>query len=151
MLANAILLAAVSAAVPDRIRSGPEPELRQIEAAIDAFVSSYNAGDIDALMEVYDADFVDISLGTETIAGNTAIESTRLRLQETFARYQGHLKVQTQEIRVEGNMAYDRGILVVTLTPRDGGERITIRRRFLEIWVKKKEGFWRVARAMDNN
>ena len=146
-----LLLAGMPAAIPGPERAGPEADLRQIESAIESFVIAYNAGDVDRLLSAYDTAFVDMPLGTETISGSAAIVSTRERLEQTFANYTGRLEVDTQEIRVEGNLAFDRGVLTVTLTPRSGGERITVRRRFLEIWKKSSAGHWRVFRAMDND
>ena len=53
------------------------------------------------------------------------------------------------EIRASGDLAFTRGSLVLTLTPRKGGPPIVVRRRYLEIW-KNEGGRWLVVRTMDN-
>ena len=70
-------------------------------------------------------------------------------VKDVLARFQGHLEVHNDEITVAGNMAFTRGHLVITLTPRAEGAPQTIERRFLEVW-RKDAGRWRVIRAMDN-
>ncbi len=59
------------------------------------------------------------------------------------------MTVDTQEITILGDLAYDRGTLHVVLTPKKAGPSVIIERRFLEIW-RKEDGKWKIIRAMDN-
>ena len=54
-------------------------------------------------------------------------------------------------IVISGNLAYDYGWHELTLTPRNGGERRLIRKRYLELWKKQQSGDWRIIRYIDND
>ena len=74
----------------------------------------------------------------------------RTRLQHLFERFTVKLAVIVIEIRVQGDVAYDYGWHDVTLTPRDGGQPIRRRDRYVDIWRKNKEGNWKLWMYMDN-
>jgi ketosteroid isomerase-like protein len=118
---------------------------QQIKQAIAQFVEAYNAGDADRIASYYADDLVKLRAG----APAEAKDDTVRRVKDVMARFQGRLEVHNDEITVAGNMAFTRGHLVITLTPRAEGAPQTIERRFLEVW-RKDAGRWRVIRAMDN-
>jgi uncharacterized protein (TIGR02246 family) len=119
-----------------------EQEIRQ---AIAQFVEAYNAGDADRIASYYADDLVKLRAG----APAEAKDDTVRRVKDVMARFQGHLEVHNDEITVAGNMAFTRGRLSITLTPRGEGAPQTIERRYLEVW-RKDAGRWRVIRTMDN-
>jgi uncharacterized protein (TIGR02246 family) len=120
-------------------------EAEAILAAIQAFVVAYNSSDLGALLAYYADDLVKVRQGAEP---KSKVETAR-RLREVFDRFQTHVKVSNTEVVVSGDMALTRGTFRVTLTPRDGGERQEVARRYLEIW-HKRDGAWQVTRTMDN-
>lgn len=127
-----------------------DPDVAAIRKAIDQFIASYNTGRVDDLLKVYSADFVDMSQGEHTLRGRNAIDDTAQRIRDTFRKFNPHLEVDTEEIIVSGDYAFDRGELTVSLTPKAGGDPVIVKRRFLEVWRKESNGEWRVIRAMDN-
>jgi len=128
---------------PERLTTMSDEE--QIKQAIAQFVEAYNAGDADRIASYYADDLVKLRAG----APAEAKDDTVRRVKDVMARFQGHLEVHNDEIVVAGNMAFTRGRLLITLTPRAEGAPQTIERRFLEVW-RKDAGRWRVIRAMDN-
>jgi uncharacterized protein (TIGR02246 family) len=118
---------------------------KAIDAAIAEFVSAYNAGNLEAVMDYYAPDLIKLRQGSppETKA------ETAQRIKTVFDRYNSRVDVVTDEIHVSGKTAYTRGSFRVTLTPKMGGEPQTVDRRYLEIW-RKENGRWLVARTMDN-
>jgi ketosteroid isomerase-like protein len=54
------------------------------------------------------------------------------------------------EIRLQGDVAYDYGWHDLTLTPKDGGQPIRRRYRYVDIWRRNKEGKWKLWMYMDN-
>lgn len=118
---------------------------REILRAIDAFAGAYAAGDLNALASYYADDLLKLRQG--------AAEETRAqvvaRVQGALSLARGRVEVDNQELEIEGDMAYTRGVFTVTLTPKDGGEPQRFTRRYLEIW-RKRDGRWRVCRAIDN-
>jgi ketosteroid isomerase-like protein len=118
---------------------------QQIRQAIAEFVAAYNAGDAGRIASYYAEDLVKLRSG----APAEAKDDTVRRVKDVMARFQGHLDVHNDEITVSGDMAFTRGRLSITLTPRGEGAPQTIERRYLEIW-RKDAGRWRVIRTMDN-
>jgi hypothetical protein len=55
-------------------------------------------------------------------------------------RFTAKLVVIVIEIRLQGDIAYDYGWHDLTLTPKDGGEPIRRRDRYVDIWRRNKEG-----------
>jgi uncharacterized protein (TIGR02246 family) len=120
-------------------------EREEIEAAIAGFIAAYNSGDLNGVLESYDDSLVKLRQGATP---ETKSEVAR-RLARVFESFRTRVEVLNQEIEVGGDLAFARGRFRVTLTPRAGGERREVQRRYLEIW-RKRAGRWRVARTMDN-
>ncbi len=59
------------------------PDQQRIRRQIDQFVQAYNVGDVDRLMAVYTADFIDMSDGEATLSGVQARTETTARLKDT--------------------------------------------------------------------
>jgi ketosteroid isomerase-like protein len=116
-----------------------------ITLAVDRFREAFEAGDVEAIAAYYTDDLVKLRQGLPA-EGKTELVR---RLRETFREFDGRLEVTNDEIVTSGAFAFIRGRLVVTLTPRKGGEARVLRRRFLEIWRREGER-WRVCRTMDN-
>ena len=117
----------------------------EIEAAINGFIAAYNSGDLNGVLESYDDSLVKLRQGATP---ETKSEVAR-RLARVFEGFRTRVEVLNQEIEVGGDLAFARGRFRVTLTPRAGGARQEVQRRYLEIW-RKRGGRWRVARTMDN-
>jgi ketosteroid isomerase-like protein len=124
---------------------------REIRAAVEAFTEAYNAGDLQNLPAIFAVNLVDMSAGGPTRSGAEARKHFVARVAETHAKFRPHLVIEIDEIQVAGEWAYQRGSLVVTLTPKAGGEESFIRQRYLEIWRRDGGGRWRIAVEMDNS
>ena len=123
----------------------PNGDRDRIAAAIDAFIAAYNAGDVAKVLAYYADDLIK---ERQDAAAETKKETAR-RIEQVFRDFEGRLSVSNDEIVTSGDLAYARGTLRLTLTPRAGGAPRVLERRFLEIW-RKREGDWLVVRTMDN-
>src|SRR6266704_4097286 len=128
----------------------PQGDADAIAAAIREIIQAYDSGDADRLITVYADDFIDLSEGAPTLAGPAAREAAATRLRDTFSRNAVRLDRSTDEIRVDRDVAYARGRVTLTLTPKDGGAPTVVVRRILEVWRNGRDGCWRITRAMDN-
>ncbi|MGE5276526.1 MAG: YybH family protein [Acidobacteriota bacterium] len=137
--------AAGGGAAPDR-SDAAAGDRNRIAEAIDAFVAAYNAGDAARIIAYYADDLIKERQGA---AAETKTQTAR-RIEQVFREHRGELSVSNEEIVTSGDLAYTRGTLRLTLTPRAGGPPRTLERRFLEIW-RKRQGEWRVVRTMDNS
>jgi ketosteroid isomerase-like protein len=120
-------------------------ERDEIEAAIAGFIAAYNSGDLSGVLDSYDDSLVKLRQGATTETKSAIAR----RLAQVFADFRTHVEVINQEVEIGGDLAFTRGRFRVTLTPRAGGERRVLQRRYLEIW-RRRGGRWRVARTMDN-
>lgn len=120
-----------------------------IARTIEEFKDAYNRGDLQPAMAIFGDDLVYMGAGRPTLAGKAALDAWRASLQDTFARYDRVLDIVSEDIKVSGNLGLERGYVNVVLTPKSGGETITDRHRFLDVW-EKSNGRWRLVMAMNN-
>ena len=117
----------------------------QIAEAVERFIRAYNGGDVETIVAYYADDLIKDRQGAPPERKAETVERVRGVLRD----FRGNLSVTNDEIVVSGDVAYARGSLRITLTPRAGGAPQRIERRFLEIW-RKRGGRWLVTRTMDN-
>jgi len=134
----------IDLAISDR-KEDQVSDQKAIEAAISEFITAYNAGDIDTVLNYYGEDLIKVRNGA---APETKADLAR-RVREVFEHYRSRVEVVNDEIQVSGEIAFTRGSFRLTLTPRTDGPTQTFDRRYLEIWRREK-GRWLVVRAMDN-
>ena len=121
-----------------------------INVAKSHYREGFNTGDVERVLSAFASEFTDMSDGRPNRYGADAATKLRGYLSALFARYHAKLNVIIIAIDVLGNTAYDYGWHELTLTPRDGGEAIHRRTRYLELWSKQVDGDWRIANYMDN-
>lgn len=100
-----------------------------------------NTAQVERLMEVYAPDAVILPPGGPTIEGS---ETIRELFRQEFERFDTKIAFTTQEIEVEGDMAYRRGRYVWRGTPRGTGQALETTNKFLEIWRRQPDGSWRI-------
>ncbi len=104
------------------------------------------AGDIEALVAVYAEDGIAAPGGSEFIRGHDA-------LLELWSLPEGrvvtHHQAIPEELRVEGDMAYDWGYYEGAVT-QDGEARPPFRGKYLVVWQRDPDGIWRIAHDMWN-
>jgi ketosteroid isomerase-like protein len=103
------------------------------------------SGNIGGIEEYYSDDLLKFRAGVPA-EGKIDVLT---RLRATFPNYSCHVEVTNDEIIVEGGLAFARGIYVLTLKPKAGGDAQVLRRRFLEVW-RRECHVWRAFRAMHN-
>lgn len=106
-----------------------------------------NRGEVERLMEVYAPDAVILPPGGPVIEGS---ETIRELFRQEFERFDTKLAFTTQQIEVDGDMAYRRGRYVWRGTPRMTGQTVETTNKFLEVWRRQPDGSWRIAVDMWN-
>jgi ketosteroid isomerase-like protein len=125
-------------------------DLYAINAAKTEFREGFNAGDAARILAIADPELVSFSDGQPSEFGKSGLEALEIRLKSLFERYAATLAVIVVEIRINGDIAHDYGWHEVTLTPKDGGQPIHLRNRYVDIWRRNKEGHWMLWMYMDN-
>jgi ketosteroid isomerase-like protein len=121
-----------------------------INAAKTEFRECFNLGDASRVLAIADPDLVSFSDGQPSEFGASGLEALKTRLTSLFERFTAKLSVIVIEIRFQGDVAYDYGWHDLTLTPKDGGESIRRRYRYVDIWRRNKKGNWKLWMYMDN-
>jgi ketosteroid isomerase-like protein len=96
-------------------------DVAAISEAIREFAVTFNEGNLQKFMDVFSEDFVSMGYGRHTVSGKEALEEWRSSVQVQFTKYNRHLEITTDEIRVSGTMGFERGSVKVSLTPKSGG------------------------------
>jgi ketosteroid isomerase-like protein len=144
--AAAILLATLVPPAAGAIdASGPGPDIQALQQRIDQWLDGYRQGDVTRMMEVFSPDFTDEQQGTPGELDKARLTQS---FKAVFAKYRTEIDAVTDELRVSGDMAFDRGHYTVTLTPKAGGKPVVQQGRFLEVW-KRVRGTWYVQHIVD--
>ena len=121
-----------------------------ISLAKTEFREAHNTGDVERLLSVFSDSFTDMSEGKASFYGKEARTALRWRATNMFRDYTAKMEVIMIGVIVLGDTAYDWGWHKLTLVPNLGGETITTRSRYCEIWQKNQTGQWKIRIFMDN-
>jgi ketosteroid isomerase-like protein len=125
-------------------------DLYAVNAAKSEFREGLNRGDTSRVLAIADPDLVNFSNGQPSEFGESGLDALKSRLANLFERFTVKLVVIVIEIRLQRDVAYDYGWHDLTLTPKDGGEPIHRRDRYVDIWRRNKVGNWKLWMYMDN-
>ena len=125
-------------------------DLYAINAAKSEFRECFNLADMARVLAIADPELVTFADGQPSEFGESGLDALKTRLANLFERFTAKLAVIVIEIRLQGDVAYDYGWHDLTLTPKDGGEPIHRRDRYVDIWRRNKEGKWKLWMYMDN-
>src|SRR5579864_7677397 len=126
-------------------------DMYEINVAKTKFREEYNRGNVDQLLSVFgEENLMDMSEGGPTRSDGAAREGLRKHSAELFAEFSVTLAVIVGEIGVLGNTAYDFGWHEFTLRPKNGGETIRKRHRYVELWKKNSSGDWKISLFINN-
>jgi uncharacterized protein (TIGR02246 family) len=132
--------------LPDSVDLSNQDVAAIVEIAKD-FSQAYEAGDVGRMMEFYSPDVIYMAQGMPNHEGREILKKI---YQQLFSNYRGHVDVQIEEVKILGDMAFDRARFTSTLTPKAGGEVVVSKGRLLEV-LKKENGKWKSLRVMVNS
>jgi ketosteroid isomerase-like protein len=106
------------------------------------FVARGNAGDVDGVMMCCSDDVVMMPPNAPAVVGADAVRSW---LTEFFEHFTPNLETHTENLVVEGDLAYARRSYTWTLTPKAGGEPIKESGKTVLIYKRDEDGAWKAA------
>ena len=125
-------------------------DLYAVNVAKTEFREGFNLGDAARILAIADPQLVSFSDGQPSEFGESGLEALEVRLKNLFKRFTASLAVIVNEVRIEGDVAYDYGLHDLTLTPKDGGQPIHRKNRYVDIWRRNKEHHWKLWMYIDN-
>jgi ketosteroid isomerase-like protein len=121
-----------------------------ILTAITEYREAFNTGDVDRLLSVFADGYTDMSFGVPSFYGDEAPQVLRHRMARLFGEYRAEMKISVIVVNLMGEMAYDYGWHILTLTPKSGGAPVTTRQRYFELRARQADGAWKIRFYMDN-
>jgi uncharacterized protein (TIGR02246 family) len=136
-------------------RPQPAPETRTaseraaVEAATAAFHESLRANDLAAFMSFVADDVVMAPPGEAPLHGRAQVRAWTDAFMQLFRT--SSLTLSDKEVLVGDGFAVERGSYEWHLVPRQGGEPLTDRGSYMQVWTRTPDGQWRFAREVYNS
>ena len=142
----AALLMAASCTSDD----GPntEADTAAINAIWSTYVSSLEAGDIDAWLSLWTEDGVQMPPNEPPVNG---IDQLRKRNGAALDLFTVEIDITNQEVGVAGDWAFSRGVYTATFAPKDGSKPIPVDGKFMTIFSRQTDGGWKIHRDIFNS
>lgn len=116
-------------------------EVAQIQALWKAYAHHVNENEVDAWLELWLDDGVQMPPNEPQHIGKAAIRRAN---EENFQFYR-EMDIQPEVIRILGEQAYTHGTYSLRISPRGSGEPEEFRGKFLTILEKQRDGSWKIA------
>ena len=124
-----------------------EQDREAITAMSSARAEAFNQSDAAAIAVHFTEDAVLMAPGVEAMTGREAV---RDYYQSIFDQYEPELESRYLEIKVEGDLAYGRGIATVTLKPVGGSETTVSTSKYMNILQRQPDGTWKTTHDIWN-
>ncbi len=116
-------------------------DVDDVKAAFLSLFAAVNAGDSEALIQLYMPDFSDFGRGGGMLNRTTSLEERRKARQATFDAAKLNLQPRNVEVKVYGETAVVTAYLIGRANP-PGGEPTQWTDRRTGVWIKQG-GLWR--------
>jgi uncharacterized protein (TIGR02246 family) len=136
-----------SAAPPTPDVDLSNPDVAAIVQNARDYEQAFAAGDAKAISAMYAPDVVYLSQGRDDRIGDSLAMKGRITF---FSTYNATIAIHVQEVKIMGDMGYDRAKFTMTMTPKAGGATESHVGRVFEI-VKKEGGKWLSYRVITND
>ena len=131
--------------------SDPAVDTRAVREVSDAFVRAEMDGDVAAFERLLADDAVIMAPWMAPLEGKAACMAfVRKVLPELHAEFERQVTLDTAELRVLGDWAFERGVMTNVLVPRAGGPTECERYNFLFMFTRDSSGTWKGARTIFN-
>ena len=123
-------------------------DVAAIRSLLNRIQQTFNSGDLNAFMPVFADDAVLLAPGAPDAVGRDAI-----RAVYEAALDQANMQVafKTQEIKVSGDLAFERGTYTIHVTDKTSGRPLAeATNRHIHIFRRQPDGAWKTWRMMVN-
>lgn len=110
--------------------------------------SGWLAGDVDALLSLYDDEPILMPQGQMAVSGKDAI---RPLYQAVLSEVRIESESTLMEVEASGDWGYFWSTYKLTATPKVGGEKIESEGKSLFIVKRQPSGAWKITRLIDNS
>ena len=125
-----------------------EADIQAIRVIVDEFDAAFNAGDSDALAELYDENAIRMPNEAPAQVGRASIREWFRQETEGAERQIDNV---VRDAQVFGDWGYMWGDAEGILTPRDGGEPTVIDSKWISVVRRQPDGSWKTYRDIYNS
>ena len=126
-----------------------ENDADAIRKACARLETAVDTADADLWVSLYTEDAVFMAPNRPLLRGHAEIRA--FMVNEFFTPFKMTLKDQTDELTVSGDLAFRRGTVTVTLTPKSGDPSIEEVFEYLEAWQRQPDGSWKISQDIFNS
>lgn len=119
-----------------------EEKIRQLR---DSYMRAQDAGDVEGCLSHWTEDGILMPPSEPVVSG---MEALRNWYKTNLDQFHFDYTVSFDEIQVGSDWSFARGPFGGTITPKEGGEPISVKGKYLEIHRRQADGSWKFARHM---
>lgn len=120
-----------------------------VNAIWDEYEASLSAGDVDRWVDLWTDEGIQLPPGEPPVVGKDAIRArNKAALTDLFDI---SMSITNEEVVVGGEWAVARGIYTATLTPKAGGDDVSIDGKYMTLLQQQEDGSWKIYRDIFNS
>jgi uncharacterized protein (TIGR02246 family) len=117
-------------------------DVAQIYGLWNEYVDAWCAGDMERWIDLWTDDGIQMPPGAPRNIGKEQIREAN---QPGLHQNDYKMTIIPDEVQVLGDRAYSHGVGGFTMTPKEGGDTVEFRGKFLTIFEKQVDGSWKIA------
>ena len=118
-------------------------DVAQIYRLWNEYAAACHAGEFERYMSLWIEDGRQMAPDAPQRIGK---EQIRAAMQPSFDRFDmANMDINTEEVRVLGDWAYSHGTYTFEMTPKEGGETMSLSGKYLGILQRQPDGSWKMA------
>jgi uncharacterized protein (TIGR02246 family) len=142
------LLALIGCAGEPKMHEGSATDVAAVRSLLEHIQQTFNSGDLNAFMPVFAEDAVLLAPGAPDAVGRDAIRAV---YEGALAQAKMTVEFRTQEIKVSGDLAFERGTYTIHVTDKSSGHPVAeITNRHIHVFRRQPDGTWKTWRMMVN-
>ncbi len=143
LVAVLTLIVTAACAGPERQQQvKAEADVQAVKSSLAEWAAAANAQDPERMLTLVTDDLEWLPPGQEPVVGADAHKA----LRDYFDQFVLHVSHDNQEIVVGGDLAYVRYAYELNLTPKGGGEPVTLKGHGIRILRRQADGSWKQAK-----
>lgn len=127
-----------------------EADIAAIEEVLNQYAVSSNAGDFELWLSLHADDVVKMPPDAPAIFGK---EDLRAYFKPAFDNFNTSCVLYPEEVQVDGDLGFARGTYSILITPKAGGETISVMPdgKYLTICKRQADGSWKISHDCYNS
>ena len=118
-----------------------EDDIAAVKGVHDRYAAAVIAGDLEAWISLWSDDAVRMAPDAPASYGK---EDIRAAVEGGFDLFNMQMTIDFAEVVVPGDWAFARGPFTHTLTPKAGGESLSLVGKYLTIFARQADGSWKI-------